>query len=105
MWLKIEACWNKGLFRMAQIRQLYMYKRKPKKKKRQENTKEIHGFMSLSNAFALILCQFLSWLFASLSFRFFFTGDAFDIISVLPIFFKLFATNVCFIFGSQTSTL
>lgn len=32
MWLKIEACWNKGLFRMAQIRQLYMYKRKPKKK-------------------------------------------------------------------------
>lgn len=75
------------------------------KKKRQENTKEIHSFMSLSNAFALILCQFLSWLFASLSFRFFFTEDAFDIISVLPIFFKLFATNVCFIFGSQTSTL
>lgn len=65
------------------------------KKKRQENTKEIHGFMSLSNAFALILCQFLSWLFASLSFRFFFTEDAFDIISVLPICFKLFNCHKC----------
>lgn len=46
MWLKIEACWNKGLFRMAQIRQLYMYKRKLKKKKAGEYQRDTWFYVS-----------------------------------------------------------